>query len=273
MRRIAIVLFCVLICQSVCAQTEEGHMNKYFWGDIPYDIQPSELDINGNVRQVLYEYHHLQFQYGDMSISGDRYIVEEYLPYVYKYNTDGHLIRYEHKNGNYYTWDLEYDANGNVTESGAKHIYENGKLTKCFWGGGYGARFFYTNGELSKIVQYDRDGIESSIVYFQNGDPVKITYIGSATTITYSYNNHRLIRSYNHVTGIEWKYTYEDGLVSRCVKYKNGKFSDRYDYIYKKDAKGNWIMRFEVWTEENGDLYVGIKGRCGKVTTREITYQ
>lgn len=276
MRKIAVLLLGVLIYQSVCAQVEVGHMRKYFYS-IPYDIQPSELDINGNVRQVLYKYHHLEYGYGEMSVSSGAFLTLSCLPTMYEYNNKGHLITYKWYDAYIHSWLLEYDANGNVTEYGAEHIYENGKLTKCFWGGGYGARLFYnTNDELSKILLYDRDGTENNIVYYQNGDPIKRIFLEDKSTETYSYNNHKLIRSYSSDGNgdSERKYSYnEDGLVSRIVLYKKGKFCDRCDFVYKKkDAKGNWVMRLEIWKKENGELKVE-NGRCGLVTEREITYQ
>lgn len=278
MRRIAVVLFCVLICKAVSAQVELGHIVKYGIS-FPYNIQPSELDIKGNVSQVAYEYHHLVYKFGEMSVSDEDYLVDEYRPTLYKYNIAGNLISYEYYNGNSEWWILNYDNMGNeigknVDNQVAKYDYENGKLTRVSYINyrNYVARLFYTNGKLSKVVQYNGDGAEYCTAFLNNGDVVKKVYHTQGWSITYSYNNHKLISSNDGTETI--KYTYDDkGLVSREEHYKNGKFSKRSDYVYKYDSNGNWVVKMEVWTMQNGDLKVSNSQRCGKVTVRKITYR
>lgn len=275
MRRIAVVLFGALICQAVNAQVELGHVKKYGF-HLPYNLQPSELDIKGNVSQVSYTYHYLKYKFGEMSVSDEMYNSYEYRPILYEYNTDGTLYKYEYYNGSYSEyWYLNYDKIGNYENSKvAEYKYENGKLTKIssFDYLSYVARLFYTNGQLSKVIQYTRDGAEDCTAFFNNGDLVKQVSHRRGWTVTYSYNNHRLISCDDGTTTSKITYD-ENGLVARIVYYKNRQFAERSDYIYKFDSHGNWIMRTEVWTMENGDLRIKGSQVCGKVTERKITYR
>mgnify|MGYP006935993500 CR=1 FL=1 len=96
MRRIAVILFCVLICQIVSAQVpdvnesvELGHQKKYYV-DFPCNIQPSELDINGKISQVEYTNYELEYKFGEFQKGSHSQIGSA----QYQYNTNGQLTRF-----------------------------------------------------------------------------------------------------------------------------------------------------------------------------------
>ena len=275
--RIAVVLFCVLMCQAVNAQVELGHQKKYY-DDFPYNIQPSELDINCKISQVEYTTHELEYKFGEFQTG--RQIESA----VYQYNANGQLIRfYEEKYGkSYHDWKLQYDANGKIVYPN-NYFYENGKLSKVIWGDVY-VRMHYVNGVLNQVISYTDDGEELFTVFYQNGDaikqvtPPKSWNRNQVTTRTYSYYNHKLTK------GDGETYTYNaKGLVSRMVDRhrkivndyefitgSNGQgtkvVEDIYEYTYEFDSKGNWIKRTCTQKDENGYI------KKGKLTVRKITY-
>lgn len=280
MRRIAVILFCVLMCQAVNAQVELGHQKKYFV-DFPYNIQPSELDINCKISQVEYTNYELEYKFGEFQTGSQIGSAQ------YQYNTKGQLTRLSRKGDGWfwlgeYDWHLQYDANGNIVST--KYVYENGKLSKVIWNKCV-IRMYYTNGILNKVVKYNEsNGKELYTVSFQNGDAIKKVVSPSywnnneAETKTYSYNNHKLIKG----EGITYTYNAK-GLVSRMVqRYRkiandyefitgsNGQGTKVveyiYDYTYEYDSKGNWIKRTCAEKDENGYI------QEGTLTVRKITY-
>lgn len=280
MRRIAVILFCVLMCQAVNAQVELGHQKKYYV-DFPYNIQPSELDINCKISQVEYTNYELEYKFGEFQTGSQIGSAQ------YQYNTKGQLTRLSRKGDGWfwlgeYDWHLQYDANGNIVST--KYVYENGKLSKVIWNKCV-IRMYYTNGILNKVVNYNEsNGKELYTVSFQNGDAIKKVVPPSywnnneAETKTYSYNNHKLIKG----EGITYTYNAK-GLVSRMVqRYRkiandyefitgsNGQGTKVveyiYDYTYEYDSKGNWIKRTCAEKDENGYI------KEGKLTVRKITY-
>ena len=90
MRRIAVILFCVLMCQAVNAQVELGHQKKYYV-DFPYNIQPSELDINCKISQVEYTNYELEYKFGEFQTGSQIGSAQ------YQYNTKGQLTRLSRK--------------------------------------------------------------------------------------------------------------------------------------------------------------------------------
>ena len=282
MRRIAVILFCVLICQAVSAQVELGHQEKYYV-IFPYNIQPSELDIKGKISQVEYANYELEYRFGEFQTG--RQIGFG----TYKYNSNGQLASLYREgdgwNGWYSTkicnWQLQYNTNGQIASN--NYSYEKGKLSKVILGD-YVIRMYYTNGMLNKVIKYDYDGDELYTVYYQNGDAIKEVTPprpwndNKVETTTYSYNNHKLTK------GNGKAYTYNaKGLVSRMTR-RHSKIvneyefitgsrgqgtkvvEDIYEYTYEYDSKGNWIKRTCTEKDENGYI------KKGTLTVRKITY-
>ena len=279
MRKIAVLLFCVLICQSVSAQVELGHQVKYLIG-FPYNIQPSELDINCKISQVEYTNYELEYKFGEFQIGRQIGSAQ------YQYNTKGQLTRFDREGSGWFwsgefQWRLQYDDNGNILAN--NYTYENGKLSKVIYDGDV-IRMYYTNGMLNKVIKYYSNGNELFTVYYQNGDAIKqVTpprpWNGNKVeTTTYSYNNHKLTK------GARVTYTYNaKGLVSQML-FRHRKIVNEYEYLsgsngqgtkvvediyaykYEYDSKGNWIKRTCTQKDENGYI------KKGTLTVRKITY-
>lgn len=283
MKRIVVVLFCVLICQVLSAQVELGHQEKYYV-IFPYNIQPSELDINCKISQVKYTNYELVYKYGEFERGRQ-------IGYVlYQYNTNNQLSSlYREGDGwdgwhssSKYNWQLQYDGNGHIVSN--NYVYENGKLSKVTYYDDV-IRMYYTNGILNKVIKYAYDGEESYTVYYQNGDAIKKVIPprpwnqNKTETNTYYYSNHKLTK------GEGFTYTYNaKGLVSKMV-YRHSKIvneyafitgsggqgtkvvEDIYEYTYEYDSKGNWIKRTCTQKDEYGYIKKGV------LTEREITYR
>ncbi len=260
MKKLIVSIICAFISLSAIAQADLGRMEKY-GNHFPYNLQPSELNINGKISQVTYENYRAQYRFGELEI-GNRVIGSA----LYKYNEKGQLIQFQ-KNGEgwfwYFgnnEWNLQYNTNGNIESP--NHIYENGKLSKVIWGGSV-YRIFYSNGTLSKVTKYNSDGEESYTSYFQNGDMTKEVTTPSrfggysGETRLYTYTNHKIIN------GDGCKYSYNNkGLVSKIICR-----GTPYEYQYEYDTKGNWVKRIRIEKDKNG-YTSGIV-----LTIRKIEYQ
>ncbi len=231
-------------------------MDKY---PFPYNVQPSELDIKGNVLRVYYTLYDLKSQYGDIVI---RYIQDTVL---FEYNDKGQLVKFRAGNHELFGWsrfdyDQIYDEQGNSlsVSKNLEYFYENGKLAKVHLGLKLW-RLHYANSILSKIDCYDyKSGQLESTSYYQNGNLVKTVTLPTSFSKkeeveTFTYRNHKLLNSNGKV------YTYNDkGLYSPTGACK---------YSYEYDERGNWITRYEIEKDKYGNLTKGY------LTVRKITYR